>query len=82
MRLTAELSLYPFIEDFKAPVKRFIAELNKIEGLKIQTFPTATIILGEDEVVMEAIRQLLRWNVEQQGQAALVVKFLANYEAI
>ena len=76
MQMIAELTLYPFNADFKPPIKAFIAYLNEAEGLTVQTHATCTIISGEDDLVLDTIRDGLRWCSEQHGKVVLVSKFL------
>ena len=76
MRLTAELSLYPFDPDYIPPIKAFIAFLNDVEGLHVETHATCTIISGEDQLVLDTLRDGLRWTSEHHGKVVLVSKFL------
>ena len=55
MILTAEISLYPNNQDFIPPIDSFIARLNSYDGVKVQTFPTATIVQGEYDLVMDIL---------------------------
>lgn len=79
MHMTAELSLYPFNADYLPPIKGFIAFLNEIEGLSVQTHATCTIISGEDELVFDTLRDGLRWCEAQHGKCVLVSKFLPGH---
>jgi hypothetical protein len=76
MLMTAELSLYPFDEEYIPPIKGFIGFLNGIEGLTVETHATCTIISGEDQLVFDTLRDGLRWCREEQGKVVLVSKFL------
>ncbi len=76
MILTAELSLYPFNPDYIPPIKAFIAFLNGVDGLHVETHATCTIISGEDQLVFDTLRDGLRWCSEQHGKVVLVSKFL------
>ena len=81
MRMTAEVTLYPFNADFLPPIRGFIALLNNVEGLRVDTFPTCTVISGEDTLVYDTLRDAGRWCREQHGQIAIVTKLLPGYEA-
>ena len=76
MQMMAELTLYPFNADFKPPIKAFIAFLNDVPDLTVETHATCTIISGEDALLFDTIRDGLRWCSEQHGKVVLVSKFL------
>ena len=78
MNLTAELSLYPFSADYLPPIKAFIAFLNEVEGLHVETHATCTIISGEDQLVLDTLRDGLRW-CSERGKCVLVSKFLPGH---
>lgn len=79
MKMTAELSLYPFNPDYLPPIKAFIAFLNRIDGLHVETHATCTIIAGDDQLVFDTLRDGLRWCSEQHGKVVLVSKFLPRH---
>lgn len=76
MQMTAELTLYPFNADYLPPIKGFIAFLNNIEGLRVETHATCTIISGNDQLIFDTLRDGLRWSSEQHGKVVLVSKML------
>ncbi|NND68405.1 MAG: hypothetical protein HKN19_12530 [Halioglobus sp.] len=76
MTLTAELSLYPFDPDYIPPIKAFIAFLNDVDGLHVETHATCSIISGADQLVFDTLRDGLRWCAEHHGKVVLVSKFL------
>ncbi|MFT4613631.1 MAG: hypothetical protein ACI9NT_000772 [Bacteroidia bacterium] len=76
MQLTAELTLYPFNADYLPPIKGFIAFLNNIEGLHVETHATCTIISGNDQLIFDTLRDGLRWCTDQHGKIVLVSKML------
>ncbi|MAT91624.1 MAG: hypothetical protein CME59_03400 [Halioglobus sp.] len=78
MLMTAELSLYPFDEDYIPPIKAFIDFLNAVPGLCVETHATCTIISGEDQLVFDTLRDALRWSRER-GKVVLVSKMLPGY---
>ena len=82
MQLSVELTMYPFNADYIPPIKGFIDKLNTIEGLTTKTFPTATIIMGDYDLVMDSLKEMLRWSVEEHGKAVFVAKFLPNTELL
>ena len=82
MRTTLEITLYPNDKDFIPPIKALIGRLNQYPDVKVQTFPTATVLCGEHDVVMEILRKESALQREQFGMGPIVVKVLAGYEAI
>ena len=82
MKLSVELTMYPLEDDYIPAIDRIIEKLNSFEGIKVQTFPTATILTGDYDQVLDALKESLRWSVEACGKAVFVSKFLPNYEAI
>ena len=83
MQLTAEITLYPNQEDFIPPILSFIERLNQYaDSVKIQTFPTATIIQGDYDQVMQILTVEMKAQREEFGMGPFIVKFLAGYEAL
>lgn len=79
MMMTAELSLYPFDTDYIPPIKAFIAFLEGVEGLHVETHATCTIIHGEDQLLMDTVRDGLRWCHDQEQRVVLVSKFIPGH---
>lgn len=82
MILSAEITMYPLQDEYLPAIQAMIKKLNSYEGLQVQTFPTATILMGDYDVVMDAIKDAMRWSVEECGKAVFVTKFLPNYSAL
>ena len=82
MILTAEISLYPNNQDFIPPIDSFIARLNSYDGVKVQTFPTATIVQGEYDLVMDILKAEMKPHRERHGMGIFVTKFSPGYEAL
>ena len=82
MILTAEISLYPNNQDFILPIDSFIARLNSYDGVKVQTFPTATIVQGEYDLVMDILKAEMKPHRERHGMGIFVTKFIPGYEAL
>jgi len=79
MNLTVELSLYPFNADYVPPIKAFIARLNEVDGLHVETHATCSIISGADQLVLDTLRDGLRWCHDQPGKFVLVSKMLPGH---
>ncbi len=77
---TAEISMYPFVENYRELIKEFIKKLSDYEDLQITPGSTATVIVGEYDRLMECVTDMMRWSHEEQGRAVFVVKFLPGYD--
>lgn len=82
MLLTVEISLYPLAETYVPPIEAFIDKLNSYAGLKVQTFPTCTVVVGESVRVMAVLGEAMSWSHQQHGKAVFVSKFIHDYEAL
>jgi len=82
MMLTAEISLYPNHENFIPPIKSFIERLHAHSELRVQTFPTATIVMGEHDRVMDVLKVEMKAHREEHGMGIFVCKFIPGYEAL
>ena len=76
MRLCAEISLYPLVEQYIPEIKAFIDRLNTYEELKSQTSATSTIVVGEYASLMQILTAEMQATHESVGQAIFVCKFL------
>lgn len=82
MKLSVELSMYPFNEDYIPPIKGFVDWLHRQEGVRADTLPTCTIITGDYDRVMDLLRDGLKYSHEHYGKAVFVAKFLPGYQAL
>jgi len=64
---TAEISMYPFQENYKELIKAFIAKLSYYPDVQVTPGPTSTV-------------EMLRWSHEEHGKAVFVVKIMPGYE--
>ena len=60
MKTSVEISYYPLNEQYKTPIKKFIADLNKNANLTIRTNRMATQVFGEFDEVMNTIQQCMK----------------------
>lgn len=82
MILSAEITMYPLQDEYLSAIQAIIKKLNTYDGIQIQTFPTATILMGDYDLVMDALKEAMRWSVEECGKAVFVTKFLPGYSAL
>ena len=82
MKLSAEITMYPLQDEYLPAIQAVIKKLNTYPDIQVQTFPTATIVMGEYEHVMAVLTEVMRWSVEHCGKAVFVTKFLPNYSAL
>jgi uncharacterized protein YqgV (UPF0045/DUF77 family) len=81
MQLTAELTVYPFQTDYKDTIRHIVARLNAYDDIKVRTFPTATILVGNYDRVMGVVNEVIKWSYLEHGKCVFVAKFLPGYEA-
>ena len=77
MRISVDLSLYPLQENYKTPIKAFIAAISACEGLEVQCNKISTQVFGEYDTVMGAIQTCLKETFEKEGTFVLVSKILS-----
>jgi uncharacterized protein YqgV (UPF0045/DUF77 family) len=79
MILTAEISMYPMREEFIPPIDAVIERLNTFEDIEVNTFATATIVMGEYDPVFQCLKETIDWSYEQYGTSVFVVKLIPGY---
>ena len=72
--------MYPLRQEFIIPIKAVINKLNSFEGLRVNTFTTATTLIGDYDIVMNAIKETLAWSYEEYGTAVFVTKLIPGYD--
>lgn len=80
MKMTVELSMYPFQENYRDLIGDFIDQLNQYPDLTITTCATSTMIFAEYSLVMKALTELFQWSFETHGKAVFVAKFIPDYD--
>jgi uncharacterized protein YqgV (UPF0045/DUF77 family) len=80
MKLTVEISMYPFDQDYIPLIKGFIAELNKYDGLEVSTSATSTMVHGEYDHLMDSLKEMIAWSYKTHGRAVFVTKFIPGHE--
>ncbi len=78
MKVTAELSLYPFNADYIPVIKAFIHAVREHGDLDIETTATSTRITGDYDRVFALVRQELKASFRAHGKQVLVCKFIPD----
>ncbi len=79
--LTVEISMYPVRDDYLAPIKGFIAQLERHTELEIETTPTSTRIVGDYARVMAVLEEAMAVSYREFGTAVFVAKLIPGYAA-
>ncbi|MGQ9425158.1 YkoF family thiamine/hydroxymethylpyrimidine-binding protein [Gilvimarinus sp. F26214L] len=81
MQMSAELSFYPLKDDYLDVIRATVKKLNSYPDVKVRTFPTATILVGDFERVMEVIKDVVAWSYSEYGKGVFVAKLLPGHVA-
>ena len=81
MQVMVEISLYPLVEQYIAPIKDFIERINQYPELTVNTCSTSTQISGDYQQVMMILGVEMQRTHDAVGQAIFVAKFL-NFDAM
>jgi uncharacterized protein YqgV (UPF0045/DUF77 family) len=76
MKLTAELSLYPFTEQYISVIRAFIEKVAEYEDIEVVTNAMSTQICGDYEKVFALIQTELKTSFERFGKQVLVCKLI------
>ncbi|HLV48076.1 MAG TPA: YkoF family thiamine/hydroxymethylpyrimidine-binding protein [Aliidiomarina sp.] len=76
MKLTVEISKYPFTPEYIEPIQGFIDELAKFDQIKVITNTLSTQIFGDYDEVMAAVQACIKFSFETYGTVVFVCKFL------
>lgn len=82
MKLSIEITMYPLEDKYLPIIENFIEHLKNYNDIKLEVFPTSTVIYGDLDIVMEVLSSSIKWNVNNKNKAVFVTKFLPNYQAI
>jgi len=76
MKLTAEMSLYPFDKDYIPVIQTFIDTLHHNADLQVVGNAMSTQICGDYDRVFAAVSETLAATTRRFGKQVLVVKFI------
>ena len=78
MKVAVDISLYPLDAEFIPPIKDVIDRLNTHAGLEIWTNAMSTQIVGDFDVVMDALRQEIGTTFERIPKGVFVMRMFNN----
>lgn len=78
MQVAVDISLYPLDKAFIPPIKDVIERLNGHADIEVWTNAMSTQLIGEFEVVMNALKQEIGQTFEQLPKAVFAIKILNN----
>ena len=78
MRIAVDISLYPLDAHYVAPIKDFIARLNRYPDLQVLTNAMSTQVAGEHDRVFAALAEESRVTFEAGRRAVFVMKVLGG----
>ena len=82
MKLSIEITMYPLEDKYLPIIEGFIDHLKSYNGIKLEVFPTSTVIMGDFDEVIRVLSSSIKWNVSNEDKAVFITKFLPNYEAL
>ena len=80
MKLTVEISLYPFAENYIPAIDAMIERFQSYADLRVQVTPTCTQLVGEYDRLTAIVIAEIRRSYETHGKAVFVTKFIPDYE--
>ncbi|MGL5391687.1 MAG: hypothetical protein ACRDA8_10015 [Shewanella sp.] len=78
MKLTIEISMYPFNENYLEPIKWFIARLDSYPNIERVTNAMATQLCGDYQEVMAMLTTEMQAAQLKWGKAVFVCKFIGG----
>jgi uncharacterized protein YqgV (UPF0045/DUF77 family) len=78
MKTAVEISLYPLDSHYVAPIKDFIARLNRHAGLQVTTNAMSTQVAGEHDAVFAALAAETKTTFAGDQRAVFVMKVLGG----
>lgn len=78
MKIAVDISLYPLDADFIPPIRDVIERLNTHESIEVWTNAMSTQLLGEFDLVMDALKQEIGATFERLPKAVFTIRILNN----
>ncbi len=78
MKVAVDISLYPLDADFIPPIKDVIDRLNTHEDLEVWTNAMSTQVVGDFDIVMDALKQEIGTTFDRIPKGVFVMKMFNN----
>ena len=78
MKVAVDISLYPLDAEFIPPIKDVIDRLNTHDKLEIWTNAMSTQVIGDFDIVMDALKQEIGTTFETIPKGVFVMKMFNN----
>ena len=78
MQIAVDISLYPLDKDYIPPIKDVIERLHAYEGIESWTNAMSTQLVGEYDVVMDALKAEIGTTFEALPKAVFAIRILNN----
>ena len=75
METSIDISYYPLNEEYKTPIKKFIAELNSYNEIIVKTNGMSTQVFGEYDMVMRVVTNCMK-NAMDLPHSIFVLKIM------
>ena len=82
MKLSIEITMYPLEDKYLPIIENFIEHLKSYNDIKLEIFPTSTVIVGDFDTVIGILSSSIKWSVNNKDKAVFITKFLPNYQAL
>ena len=76
MNITADVSFYPLVENYKPEIKNFIHQLRGYSDLELVTNQLSTQIRGDGELVMAALNKCMLTSMQGGDKVVFVARYL------
>ncbi len=78
MQVSVDISLYPLDKDYIPPIKDVIERLHSYEGIEAWTNAMSTQLVGEYDVVMDALKAEIGTTFDALPKAVFAIRILNN----
>ena len=75
MKTSIDISYYPLNQEFRGPIKAFIADLESKENITVRSNSMSTQVFGEYDEVMAAVTECIK-NAFELPESTFVLKII------
>ena len=76
MKISVEVSMYPLDTNYVAPIQKFIDRMNEHHSIAVNTNTMSTQIFGELDIVMDAIKNEIRFSFLKDNKSVFVMQII------